>query len=66
MRQTGHWAGRAELSENVFRKLLQKRIESVNVEQIRKEVEPFVKDPASLEIWSKEFFLDVARRIRVV
>jgi len=66
MRQTGHWTGRDELSESAFRSLLQKRIESVKVEEIRKEVEPFVRDPATLKIWSKEFFLDIARQIKVI
>ena len=33
--------------------------EKVDIDQIRHEVEPFVKDAAALAIWSKEFFLDV-------
>ncbi len=66
MRQTGHWTGRAELSEKLFRELLQKKIELANIEQIRREVEPFVMNPASLEVWSKDFFLDVAGRIKIV
>jgi hypothetical protein len=49
-----------------FRGLLARRIDSVDVDQIRREVEPFVKDPAVLAIWSKEFFLDVATRIKIV
>ncbi len=66
MRQTGHWTGQAKLSEKAFHTLLRGKIEEVNIEQIRREVEPFVKDPASLEVWSKEFFLDVARQIKVI
>ena len=33
-------------------------------QQIRGEVEPFVKDPAVLAVWSKDFFRDVASRIK--
>ncbi len=65
MRQTGHWTEASAMSEGEFRSLLAARIGSVDIDQIRKEVEPFVKDPAALTLWSKEFFLDVASRIRI-
>ncbi len=66
MRQTGHWVGSKALTEETFRALLKKKIEAVDIDRIKREVEPFVKDPASLKVWSKEFFLDVAARIKVV
>ena len=66
MRQTGHWTGAAPLTAGDLRDLLTKRIDKVDVDQIRGEVEPFVKDAAALAIWSKEFFLDVASRIKAV
>jgi len=66
MRQTGHWKGPAPLTAGDLRDLLTRRIDEVDIDQIRREVEPFVKDAASLAIWSKEFFLDVASRIKFV
>jgi predicted nucleotidyltransferase component of viral defense system len=66
MRQTEHWTGPSPLTEAEFRGLLARRINSMDVDQIRREVEPFIKDPASLAVWSKQFFLDVASRIKVV
>jgi len=66
MRQTGHWTGPAALTEDDLHHLLVQRIEKVNIEQIKQEVEPFVKDPASLAVWSKNFFLDIASRIKVI
>lgn len=66
MRQTGHWAGPAPLTEADLRGLMARRIDQVDIDQIRGEVEPFVKDPAALAVWSKEFFLDVASRIKTV
>jgi predicted nucleotidyltransferase component of viral defense system len=64
MRQTGHWAGPASLTEADLRGLMARRIDKIDIDQIRGEVEPFVKDPAVLAVWSKEFFLDVASRIK--
>jgi hypothetical protein len=66
MRQTGHWTGLAPLTAGNLRDLLTRRIDKVDVDQIRREVEPFVKDAAALAIWSKEFFTDVASRIKIV
>ncbi len=66
MRQTGHWTKSAPLTAEDLRDLVSKRIDKVDINQIRHEVEPFVKDAASLAIWSKEFFLDVASRIKFV
>lgn len=66
MRQTGHWEGPSPLTAEGFRGLLTRRIDRADIDQIRREVEPFVKAPASLTLWSKEFFLDVASRIKIV
>jgi hypothetical protein len=66
MRQTGHWEGATALTATEFRVLLTRRVDLVNIDQIQREVEPFVKDTASLALWSKEFFLDVASRIKIV
>jgi len=66
MRQTGHWDGSSPLTEADFRDLLARRIDRVDIDQIRREVEPFVKDAAALAIWSKEFFKDVVSRIKIV
>jgi len=65
MRQTDHWTGAEPLSEATFRKQLSQTIESVDINQARQEVEPFVKDPQILKLWSRDFFHDVARRISV-
>lgn len=66
MRQTGHWPDAAPLTEANFRGLLARRIDGLDVGQIRREVEPFVKDPTALAVWSGEFFRDVVSRIKVV
>ncbi len=64
MRQTGHWEGLAPLTEVELRKLIALRIDRVDIDQVRREVEPFVKDPGALALYSRGFFLDVASRIR--
>ncbi len=66
MRQTGHWKGDEPLTPENFKELLTNAVSKLDVNQARKEVEVFVKNPENLSIWSCDFFLDVASRIRVV
>ncbi len=67
MRQTRHWEAAAPLTAGDLRSLLmRRRIDTVDIDQIRREAEPFVKDPGAITLWSKEFFLDVASRIKIV
>jgi predicted nucleotidyltransferase component of viral defense system len=66
MRQTGDWKDDAPLTSESFKDLLTEGINNLDVDQARNEVEPFVKNPENLSIWSREFFLDVASRIKFV
>lgn len=65
MRQSGHWQSNRAMDESAFRVLLHDRIKALDVEQARREVEPFVRHPEALEIWSRAFFHDVGSRIEV-
>jgi len=66
MRQTGHWKGGEPLTPERFQEFLRTTINKLDVKQARREVEPFVKNPETLSIWSREFFLDVATRTKIV
>lgn len=66
MRQSGDWEQAEPLSADGFKTLVDRAIENLDVAQVRKEVEPFVKHPEGLAVWSKAFFRDVAGRIEVV
>ena len=63
IRQTGDWTGGDPLSPATLRDLLTQAIDRLDVEQARREVLPFLKQPESVSVWSEEFFKDVARRI---
>jgi len=63
MRQTADWNEKKILTQNAFMKIMHERIESLDVEQASREVEPFVKTPDSLSVWSQDFFHDIVSRI---
>ena len=46
--------------------MLKERVATLNIQQARQEVSPFVRDQTILEVWSKEFFADVIERIDTV
>lgn len=64
MRQSGDWESSDALSATDLAGLLEAAIDRLEVEQARRDVERFVKHPAALEVWSREFFRDVAGRVR--
>jgi predicted nucleotidyltransferase component of viral defense system len=66
MRQTGHWNEEGTLTEAWFRKLLADAIDRLNLEQAKKDVFPFLKDPRELEVWSADFFKAVAAQLKCV
>jgi len=63
MRQTGDWKNDAPLTSSELLDLLSEAINKLDVDQARREVEPFIKNPENLIIWSHEFFRDVALKI---
>lgn len=66
MRQSGHWKSNGKLTPELFSTAMDKAIEKLDVEQARKEVEPFVKNPEILMFWSHDFFHDVVLRIQLI
>lgn len=63
MIQSGHLKQGYSLTPAKFRKWMVDAIENLKVDQARKEVAPFVKNPDALSVWPREFFLDITRRI---
>ena len=66
MRQTGNWTERHSLTPDRFNELLSRTIAQLDVEQARREVRPFLKDPRAIDVWSHEFFHALTGRIRFV
>jgi hypothetical protein len=44
--------------------LIQKRIETLDVENAKFDVTPFIKDTSTLDIWSRDYFRDVAEQVQ--
>ena len=66
MMQSGHWPRDRALTATAWRSLMDGAIDTLNLEQARADVLPFVRDPDALTLWSRAFFHDVTRRIVLV
>ena len=66
MIQTGDWKQNEPLTGERFNERLREMIKAVDLKRARAEVEPFVNNPDALAVWSKDFFLDISRRIKLV
>lgn len=64
MRHSGDWTSSAPLTADNLQSLLRVAIERLDVPKARQEVDRFVKDKQSLDLWSRDFFLQVARQIK--
>lgn len=63
MIQSGDLKNEEKLTPEKFLALATEAVARLDVNQARHEVEPFVKAPETLTVWSKEFFHDIIGRI---
>ncbi|MBI4350020.1 MAG: nucleotidyl transferase AbiEii/AbiGii toxin family protein [Elusimicrobia bacterium] len=66
LRRSGDWAGAAALTRPDLLGLLDTAITKLDVHQARQEADRFVGEKSSLELWSREFFAQIAARIETV
>jgi len=46
-----------EINRKAFISLLKERLTKMNIEQVKNDVKPYIKDLSSLDIWSNDDFL---------
>lgn len=61
--ETGTWKAAEELTIDDVKRLLTERFDSIDYEQAKKDVNPFIKDTASLELWSADFFKQITEEL---
>ena len=55
-----------DLTIDNLKTLLNKRFESLDIEQAKQDVLPFIKDKTKLDLWSKEFFIEITKKLQSV
>ncbi|MDR2706538.1 MAG: nucleotidyl transferase AbiEii/AbiGii toxin family protein [Planctomycetaceae bacterium] len=62
--QTNSIAKNDFTAEN-FKKLLKERILKTDINAVKNDVRPFIKNPAAMDIWSNDYFLQLVDRIKM-
>jgi len=52
-----------QMSPESFKKLLKEKISNTNMDMVKADVKPFLKDPGQLDIWSSDYFLQLVDMI---
>jgi len=66
MRQSGNYHDSTPLSFDKFMHIANTAVDSVDIQQIKEDVIPFINDYEQLELWSKDFFRQAISRIEPV
>lgn len=66
MRQSGDYKKNEPLSKEEFFELLGKSIEVLDISLAKSEVLPFLAEPRSIEIWSKDFFKSAVEKVECI
>ena len=64
MQQTGHLEAGQSLTEEGLKQMLEKKIGSTDFNEAKKDVEPLLKNPSSLEVWSEAFFRVICGKLK--
>ena len=62
-KESGSIKNSVVFTQESFFKLLSQKIQTLDIESAKVDIRRFIKDDRSLDIWSKEYFLDLAGRI---
>lgn len=56
MLQSGNWDSKDQLTEERLKTLLKERIDTLDIEKAKEDVQTYVKNPSVLDFWSGDYF----------
>ncbi len=65
-RQSGNYTAAEPMTDATVQLLLAQRLETLELEAVRADVRPFLRNPAEVAAWTKELFQDAFRRLHGV
>ncbi len=64
MVQTGHFDEQEELTTEKLKDMLNKKFSNIDYQNAKEDVIAFIKDKRKLDLWSKEFFIDITSNLK--
>ncbi len=65
MRQTGHWIKKQRMDKDAFQKFYINVVKELDIQNVKKDIEPFLHDCNQLDGWSQDLFISLADRIKI-
>jgi len=65
MRQSKDYTLLEPLTATELHSMLKQAVDRIDIDQLKADVRPFIRDPQELELWSPDFFRDVVAQITV-
>lgn len=65
MRQSGDWPLETPPTAPGLRDQLSERFANIGFDQAREDIEPLLKDPREVRLWSRDFFNDLIPLIQI-
>ncbi len=66
MRQSSDWSGPVRLTPESFIEMYHSKVDNLDIDQARKDVEVFLTNPSATEAWSQEFFKMIIQRVQFI
>ena len=63
LRQTGGWTATKKLTKQELLKMLEEKFSQLDFELAKKDILPFIRDDAAVQLWSQDFFTSLLRRL---
>ena len=61
---SGFEGAREDLSLDEIKEILRRRFESIDFNQAREDVIPFIKNPSAVDVWSQDFFAEITENLK--
>jgi predicted nucleotidyltransferase component of viral defense system len=62
--QTGNFETNDDLTIDKLKEMLIEKFSIIDYQQAKEDVLPFIKDKSKLDIWNKEFFIDITKNLK--
>lgn len=66
LEDSGAWKNSETLTLEKLQEMLKERFEMISYEQAKQDVLPFIANPAKLDLWCKDFFMDITQNLQIV
>ncbi len=66
LRQSKGWTDKQRMRAPDLQELLHEKFAEINVGAAKKDILPFLRDPAAVEIWSRQFFQSLLSQLKTV